>query len=57
MVSSGEELFKDGSPEKPSVQAAEKARPMLSSDFYMQLLDPPACIAEGVCDGCGRCEH
>jgi len=31
--------------------------PMLSEDFFYELLNPPACKSKGYCDNCGRCEH
>jgi hypothetical protein len=44
-------------PADVSVQTTEESYPMLPSDFYIQLLNPPACITKNLCDGCGRCEH
>lgn len=38
----------------------EKSRPKgpdLPEDFYIQLLNLPACKAYGYCDDCGRCER
>ena len=28
----------------------------LPADFYIKLLNLPACKISGICDGCGRCE-
>ena len=39
-------------PEAPSKEAGG-----LSSNFFAELLDLPACKSKGYCDGCGRCEH
>ena len=38
----------------------EKSRPKgpdLPEDFYMSLLNLPACKSMGYCDDCGRCER
>jgi len=35
----------------------EKMASGLSSNFFAELLDLPACKSKGYCDGCGRCEH
>ncbi len=35
----------------------EQSVPSLSSNFFAELLDLPACKSKGYCDGCGRCEH
>ena len=40
-------------PKEPAVKTAGG----LSSNFYAELLDLPACKSKGYCDGCGRCEH
>lgn len=29
----------------------------LPQEFYAALLELPRCKIDGVCDGCGRCEH
>ena len=31
--------------------------PALSSEFFAQLLNLPACKAKGRCNNCGRCER
>lgn len=38
-------------------EAQDSEQPALSADFYKELLALPACITEGRCDNCGRCEH
>jgi len=57
MVTSGESASEETVSANVSVQTTEDSRPMLPSDFYIQLLNPPACITKNTCDGCGRCEH
>ena len=43
-------------PEAPP-EAPSKGAGGLSSNFFAELLDLPACKSKGYCDGCGRCEH
>jgi hypothetical protein len=57
MVTSCESASEEAVPANVSVQTTEKSQPMLPSDFYIQLLNPPACITKNLCDGCKRCEH
>ena len=44
------EAPKEAAPEDPpNVQIPES--------FWQTLTDQPRCKVDGVCDGCGRCEH
>jgi len=49
------EYFENKGAEQTSPQEPKAAG--LSSNFYAELLDLPACKSKGYCDGCGRCEH
>jgi hypothetical protein len=43
--------------ESPTPGAEAPEEPALPASFFADLVHQPRCIREGVCDGCGRCEH
>ena len=43
-------------PPSPGTVAGQE-HPDLPADFYMKLLNLPACKQGKPCNGCGRCEH
>ncbi len=41
----------------PQSDNKEAPKKDLGTDFWMDLLNPPACKRGENCDNCGRCEH
>ena len=46
-----------GKTEADSADEEEVVEEGLSEAFFSCLTKQPSCRANGVCDGCGRCEH
>ncbi len=41
-----------------AVEPMEEAKaPSLPPDYFLELIDAPACRTKGYCDNCGRCEY
>ena len=47
---------KDPAENRPdNTEKGSEALPFLPKEFYLELLDLPACKTTGRCDGCGKC--